>query len=251
MKIQSELNHYNHLYADSDYPTETAAACLLQDHYFKTIKNSAVKYQQADVLSIGSGTGYYEIKLAPMVKSVTCIELSETAVSKARNKADGLGLSNIHFIQGNGLTFHEFLPDKKFDMVLVLGFLHHISDREMEKIFSDVYTQLNPHGTVISMDPNHFRALGLLKCFIKPLIQKYHSSEERELKPHQIKKRFEKFHYNSVRIAYADYFLNPLVWVFPKISPRLIQWLLPMDRFLTSIPIIRFFSNLFVCVARK
>lgn len=250
-KLQYESNHYDALYAEPDYPADTAACALLQDHYIKAVKTCMKKYAHPDILSIGCGTGYYELRLAPLAGSVTCIELSEKAVSMARMRASALGIRNIQFIKGDGRTFQRLLPGMKFDLIMAIGFLHHLSDSDIDRLIANVRQVLKQHGRFITMDPNRYRAVGLLKRFVSPLIQRYHSAEERELSPRNIQRLFIRYQYSSAATYYIDYFLNPLIWVFPKCPPGLIKLLMPFDRLLTKIPVIRYFGNLFVCIAGR
>lgn len=251
MELNKEKQHFNNLYTDPDYLMASAACCFLRDQYGKTIKSIIAKSPDAEVLSLGSGDGYTELQLSPFVHSVTAIELSDIAVKNSVERTIRQNISNVVFLAGDVLAFPDLLPDRQFDVILALGFLHHLSDEEIVIVIKTVQHALRPGGLFISIDPNRYRAAGLFKWMVSGLIKKYHTSDERELAPQVIRRICLRNKFKQVKIAYLDFFLNPLVWIFPAIPVWIIKILYPIDWILRKFPVINRLSNLFICYAAR
>jgi protein-L-isoaspartate(D-aspartate) O-methyltransferase len=72
---------------------------------------------QANVLEVGTGSGYQAAVLSRLVRQVTTIERYRTLAQGARTRLAGLGYDNIHVIVGDGL---EGAPDRApFDRIIV------------------------------------------------------------------------------------------------------------------------------------
>lgn len=68
------------------------------------------------ILDIGCGTGRHSIELASRGYTITGLDLSETQIKKAKEKADTLEL-NIKFIRGDA---RYFKLEDKFDLVIMI-----------------------------------------------------------------------------------------------------------------------------------
>jgi len=85
--------------------------------------------KEIHLVSIGSGTCAFEIELAQkkVFKKITCIDLSNDSLEKAKWKIDELKLKNISVICADihNYDFHEL-----FDVVLFKASLHHFKNVE-------------------------------------------------------------------------------------------------------------------------
>ncbi len=84
------------------------------------------------ILEIGAGTGRYSVTLAREGYDVTAVELVEHNLAQLRAKLDGS--ETIRVLQGNALDLSAF-ADESFDLVLLLGPMYHLYDRE-EKLLA-------------------------------------------------------------------------------------------------------------------
>jgi 2-polyprenyl-3-methyl-5-hydroxy-6-metoxy-1,4-benzoquinol methylase len=75
------------------------------------------------ILELGCGTGELANSLAKKGAKITAIDFSENSIKKAKNLSNELKNQNkITFLEKNIL---EFKLEKKFDVVIALGSLHH------------------------------------------------------------------------------------------------------------------------------
>jgi SAM-dependent methyltransferase len=65
------------------------------------------------VLDIGAGTGAYAFEFARNAREVTLMDMGETALDVARERAEILGLNNLCFVSSMWETFE---PDRSFDL---------------------------------------------------------------------------------------------------------------------------------------
>ncbi len=96
------------------------------------------------LLEVGAGAGDISIMLAQQGYSVTGIEISQTAVNWAQQKANDLGL-NIQFLNGNACDLKQ-LEDYSFDAVVDGNCLHCIIGNDRQLLLSEVYRVLNKDG---------------------------------------------------------------------------------------------------------
>ena len=96
-----------------------------------------------NILDIGCGTGYFS-RLFKNAKYAG-IDSSKEYVSFANKKYGGY----FFVMDATKMNFNE----KVFDGVLMVSFLHHLSDNELKKVFSDVRRVLKDNGKLVIIDP--------------------------------------------------------------------------------------------------
>ncbi|MHB8909548.1 MAG: class I SAM-dependent methyltransferase [Syntrophales bacterium] len=89
------------------------------------------------VLDVAAGTGHLGRALAPRVRRVVAVDLTEAMIAEGRREAARTGLGNITFGQGRAEQLPY--PDSSFDMVVTRLSLHHFADprpavREMARV---------------------------------------------------------------------------------------------------------------------
>ena len=84
----------------------------------------------AGVLVAGCGTGYEPIDLARTDPSlaITALDLSRPSLAYGQRMADGLGIGNVRFVQGDILDAARL--GQTFDLVSSTGVLHHMARPE-------------------------------------------------------------------------------------------------------------------------
>lgn len=118
-------------YEEHPYPTwlrvdrvEALSLERLLNYMFPFLEKKASKNPK--ILVAGCGTGKQAVEAALRYKDcqVTAVDLSLTALSYAKKKANETGLSNIQFMQGDILELEGL--GKTFDVIECSGVLHHM-----------------------------------------------------------------------------------------------------------------------------
>ncbi len=99
-----------------------------------------------DVLDIGCGPGVAleHIRYA----TYTGIDLNLAHVEEAR----GLGCANTTFYHGDVVEVAPKLT-QSFDVVLSLGFLHHLNDEHVREVIEQASKMLKPQGRIYFLEP--------------------------------------------------------------------------------------------------
>jgi len=98
---------YDDLDACHDYISQVEGVITI-------LKNAGFLTGRTDVIDIACGTGTYAVRMAPLCRSVTCLDISGGMLEKLRAKKEQAGLDNIETIQGD---WHTFSSDRKFSLV--------------------------------------------------------------------------------------------------------------------------------------
>lgn len=112
--------------------------------------------KDADVLDIGSNTGFVSVYCAKLARSVTGVELNPYLNRMARETAQYLGLTNVDFVESD---FRDYRTDRKFDVVLSLSNHHTIDgnlDLGFEQHMSRIADLLRPGGVMLFESHNVF-----------------------------------------------------------------------------------------------
>ncbi len=115
-------------------------------HYHLAELFQSLAGSHGKLLEVGCGIGVDSIQLAKAGFDVTAVDLTENALTVAREFAAHSGVS-IDFRRANAENL-EF-PDATFDVVYSFGVLHHTPD--IEKAVSEVHRVLKPGGKALIM----------------------------------------------------------------------------------------------------
>jgi SAM-dependent methyltransferase len=145
---QSHIN--NEYYTDAERASDSYFDQIeerrYRTHYHLPELFASMDGQGKRLLEIGCGIGVDSIQLAKRGFDVTAVDLTENALTVARQFAERRGVS-VDFQLGNaeGLDF----PDQSFDAVYSFGVLHHTPD--IERSVAEVHRVLRPGGTAYVM----------------------------------------------------------------------------------------------------
>ena len=126
---------------------DSSVGGIYADAYKKTASRS-LDYLKAedDVLEFACGTGVVTLSLAPHVKSLTAIDISDGMIREAREKA-GDHYPNLTF-KNTGLWSDELVRES-FDVVGAYNVLLYLE--EPEKAIRRIYELLKPGGVFLSV----------------------------------------------------------------------------------------------------
>jgi ubiquinone/menaquinone biosynthesis C-methylase UbiE len=181
------------------------------------------------LLEVGCGIGVDSIQLAKCGFDVTAVDLTESALTVAREFAAARGVS-IDFRLGNaeGLDF----PDESFDVVYSFGVLHHTPD--IEQSVKEVHRVLRPGGTAYVMLYHRWSLVNLVHRLLRlpyesPRNRKDHCPVVYTFSRGGVRRLFGDFSTVSVSCAYPfTYGFGPLCTKLPlgvrRVLGRAIGW---------------------------
>ncbi|MCF8709047.1 class I SAM-dependent methyltransferase [Rhizorhapis sp. SPR117] len=160
-RIQREKDYHDDRFSDETRTSQHKyyfAVSNAFDHY----KDMVNEYSQnSDILEYGCSFGNNCIALADNAKSVTGIDISDVAISKARENAVNGKKTNCKFFTMN--AEHMTFSDESFDLVFGSGIIHHLN---IESAVREVLRVLKPGGNFLFIEPlggnpvfNIYRAL--------------------------------------------------------------------------------------------
>jgi len=200
------------------------------------------------VLSLGCGTGEYELALAPAVAQLTAIDLSATAIAEAERRAHARGLTNVTWQVGPLLDVPR--PPASFDVIYALGVLHHLAPAERRALLGRVREWLAPGGCFYARDPN---ASGLLRRATGWWFRhsSFHSPNEAALVPAAIEHELRSAGFTDVVTGYTDVLGGPLPWLVGSPSRVLWSTVFAVDRAWLATPGLRRLASQFDVRARR
>jgi ubiquinone/menaquinone biosynthesis C-methylase UbiE len=112
-----------------------------------------------DVLELGCGSGQYTRQLAGRVRTVTGVDFSGTAIEKARS----LGMQNNMQYTVADICSLRLFPDQRFDKIIAIDVLEHLSDVDLARALSEVRRLLKVQGVFVFFTPCRSHWLERLK----------------------------------------------------------------------------------------
>lgn len=104
------------------------------------------------VLDVGAGWSVLKFAVARRVAAVTCLELEEESITKARATVERLQVRNIDFVQGDACSLP--FADESFDRVYCISVLEHI-EHGRDQALAEMCRVLKPGGVLLlSCDVN-------------------------------------------------------------------------------------------------
>ena len=163
----------------------------------------------ADILEYGCGDCSYVAQLIEWGGRVTAIDISDAAISAARELAEERGFADrASFARMNAedLTF----PDESFDLIVGRAILHHL---DLKKAYASIARVLRPGGTAVFLEPlGHNPLINLYRRFTPHL----RTEDEHPLMMSDIK--LAKRHFGDVELEYFT-LLSMGTLAFAKVPP--------------------------------
>ena len=110
------------------------------------------------IADIGGGAGFYSFWLQQMGYSVSLVDLSPRHIELAKAQAKRTGIELSSYQTGDATQLD--LPDEQFDLVLMLGPLYHLIDKdERVKALSEAKRLVKPGGYVLAAVISRYASL--------------------------------------------------------------------------------------------
>ncbi len=241
--LERELEYHEKLYGGfAQQHFARPAVRALRRHMAERILKLTGAGRRARVLSLGCGIGDTELLIAPQVGEVVGVDLSPAAVRQARADAERLKVKNARFEQGS-------FAEGRFDAVMAIFFLHHLSEGDLAELPARVKGALAPGGAFYSLDPSRRRLSGKIgRLLIPGLMKKYQTPDERELDAETTCAAFRAAGFEA-RVEMYDFVSSPLAGLFPgwRAGYRAARW---ADDCVLRVPGVRAWGSNFEVVAR-
>ena len=166
----------------------------------------------ARILEVGCGSGFAASYLRDHFGHYTGVDYSENLIEYARlyNTAP-----NVQFITTNIKTFSS---DEPFDMIFLIGVLHHLD--EMEQVLRQLVGLLKQGGWLIANEPQPANPLIRLARFVRTTLDRGYSSEQLQLSAPQLRAAYAQAGLIDIRTKPQGLFSTPFAEI-----PMQPQWL--------------------------
>lgn len=175
------------------------------------------------VLEVGCGAGFSVKYLDKPYSVYVGVDYSQGLIDYANQYNS---TPKAQFICAN---IKEYQPEEKFDIIFMIGVLHHFDD--MRVILAHIVSFLKPGGVLVANEPQSGNPLiqGLRKLRTK--LDKAYSNDQVQLLPNDLKVLYESVGLKNVQVFGQGYFSTPFAEVVLKPS-----WIF--------IPVIKFIVNI-------
>ena len=209
-----------------------------------------IEIKNKSLLEVGCGAGH-SVKYLPMdYSNFTGIDFSEKLINLAINQY-GTNSCNIDFIN---TSLEKFDSRKKFDVIFMVGVLHHVKDTNE---FISKLLELSHEETIFAFnEPMHCSFIISYFRRIRKLLDNSYSNEQFFFKKVEILSMLQKHRFDCIKIKNQGFLSTPFAEV--KLRPILIFYPLSLlsvffDKLISKLPnsITQFFSWNVVVVAKK
>jgi ubiquinone/menaquinone biosynthesis C-methylase UbiE len=114
------------------------------DFYFKVYAERFISSEMS-VLEIGPGGGKWTARIAPSVKKMFVIDVSEEMLNRTRKRCESLNIKNVEYIIANGKDFHP-VPDESIDFFFSYDVFVHIALEDTWPYTQEMARVLVPGG---------------------------------------------------------------------------------------------------------
>jgi len=186
--------------------------------------------------------------LAPYAEEVIGIDLSPQAIQRATQSARQAGVDNVRFYC---MPLEEFAWQETYDVVVCLAFLHHLPAEAVPPLLNRIACHLTPNGIFYSLDPNRNAILRhIVRALFPDFYHRFHSPDERELDPSELRWQLLQAGFASVHIGYSDLVLIPMLFALAHGPAWVMHVAQAIDRLWCHSPLAPWASGFFA-VARK
>ncbi len=118
------------------------------DEMFVRELNQLKDTEGLKALDIGCGAGRHTLLMAERGMHVKGIDSSSASIAFATQRAADKGLSNVTFVS---IPLQELDdPDGSYDVIVIWGVVHYLSDEDQKAILSRIFSLLKPGGKLFA-----------------------------------------------------------------------------------------------------
>jgi ubiquinone/menaquinone biosynthesis C-methylase UbiE len=101
-------------------------------------------------VDLGAGTGFVTMALAPLVESVTAVDISPAMTRALAERAAEAGLTNVSVAVADLKDFR--FPPASLDLIVTSYALHHLIDADKRELAAQAAQALRPGGRLVIAD---------------------------------------------------------------------------------------------------
>ena len=114
-----------------------------RDKYYFTIYAERFITSDMTVLEVGPGGGKWTVRIAPKVKKVIVLDVSEEMLQRTKLHCESLGIKNVEYILANGNDFHA-IPNESINFFFSYDVFVHIALEDTFPYAQEMYRILTP-----------------------------------------------------------------------------------------------------------
>ncbi|MBN1197324.1 MAG: methyltransferase domain-containing protein [Candidatus Aminicenantes bacterium] len=157
------------------------------------------------LLEVGCGAGYASAYLRGRYASYTGVDHSGKLIDIARARHQGAGVQFVH------ADLMRFDTQESFDLVLMIGVLHHLED--IPAAVRKIRVLLKPGGCIAVNEPQPANPLISLLRWIRKRVDPGYSRDQRELPRREIEAVFKQAGFADIRSFPQGFLSTPFAEV--------------------------------------
>jgi 2-polyprenyl-3-methyl-5-hydroxy-6-metoxy-1,4-benzoquinol methylase len=111
--------------------------------------------KKSKVLNLGAGSGTFELLFSPKVNKIVSIDYHDSAISFIKKITHQNKINNVGTRLGNITDEKIYKHLGKFDVILMVDVIEHLSEKDIKKLLPQFKTILNKSGVVCIITPNY------------------------------------------------------------------------------------------------
>jgi ubiquinone/menaquinone biosynthesis C-methylase UbiE len=133
---------------------------------FEIIKTICKFTHNEDVLDLGTGSGNFELLFSQSVKQIYGIDYNDDALCFLKNALKKRNIGNVKLICADMRKLPKELDNKKFDLILSIDTIEHVTRKDGEKIIAWSEKRLKKNGRLVIVTPNYGSAWSSLESLL-------------------------------------------------------------------------------------
>ena len=159
-----------------------ASSKIARRHRLRQTLKKVVLQRDTHLLEVGCAGGFSVDYLEGLYRSYTGVDYSTALIGHAIQR---FVRPNTRF---HAVNIKEYQPDAQFDVILMIGVLHHIDD--LDYVLGRLKDMLKPGGCLIANEPHPANPLISLARAIRKRIDPRYSEDQKELEIEELERLF-------------------------------------------------------------
>jgi 2-polyprenyl-3-methyl-5-hydroxy-6-metoxy-1,4-benzoquinol methylase len=191
---------------------------------FNAVKLLTKFNRKLNVLDLGTGSGNFELLFADKVNKIYGIDYNDEALNFLKTKIKKRKIKNVFLECSDMRKLSANLSSKKYDLIVSIDTIEHISSKDGRKVLKWVKSRLNPHGSVLIITPNYKSIWTILE----PILDIFSFTPNMGLHQHLSKYSVDSMSKKLLRLGFkikSKTSFNLFSFIFPaKINDYLLNW---------------------------